>query len=679
MKQLLLFFTLLLIPNISFEAENKVANILSTTGTIPQIYYSSNYIDFETALSTIGSSKATLVINTPQTLADGDTLTIPSTLTLWFADGGSIDGVSGGSAETLIINGAIEAGLYQIFGSSLKVTFGAGGITEKYPQWWGGKPDADGAGNGTDNSTAINAAIASGPGKVYLSQGLWGLGAPIIFSRGLIVLEGESRVGTYLSPLSADISSGPYPNAMIVNTVNTSNSTIQSLRFHSGGVGFAGWCISAVEGGSGSQQAFLSVHMRDLWVAPGTRAKGFFTGGLYDSWADHIQFENCKVRFNLNGAGIGNILFSNIDELHCYDQFILTDGTAAHNITVSNVVADNHYRNWWIELDNVTKVNITNVSLNVETAAGAARGLLRVTDSTGINISNYTTNSDSGTINGFYIDNSQINIGQGSLRGIYSSLEYPVHVTGPDNDISINGLNLDDTSITHYRSIVFEDSGGNFRMQNSNIRNSFSEAIVNLGTETINATFNNNQFINSGRDRNFATTTIIDFDTSGRLIFDNNLIVFDDTTVNSTFAFDLRGTGKAFFSNNRIIGITGATLVNPGSTQKIIRRNNFYLSSGTIWAEWVQTASHDYDAAVADWFIDVDDVLAEYITVTNASGAVSAILPIAIQGHQYTIYNNSGQTLTFKVTGQSGGTIADGKHAVYVSGATDVIETYEQP
>jgi hypothetical protein len=90
------------------------------------------------------------------------------------------------------------------------------------------------------------------------------------------------------------------------------------------------------------------------------------------------------------------------------------------------------------------------------------------------------------------------------------------------------------------------------------------------------------------------------------------------------------------------------------------------------------TASKDYGAGAADWTLTAAEAQASYITATNANGAVNAILPAAIPGKVYTVYNNTGQILTFKVTGGAGGTIANGKHAVYVGGATDVVEVFEQ-
>jgi len=91
------------------------------------------------------------------------------------------------------------------------------------------------------------------------------------------------------------------------------------------------------------------------------------------------------------------------------------------------------------------------------------------------------------------------------------------------------------------------------------------------------------------------------------------------------------------------------------------------------------TATHDYAAGADDWTLNVAEKMCSFITVSNASGAVNAYVPAAVPGQQYLIYNGSGATLTFKVTGQTGGTIANGKYGLYVAHATDVIEIFEQP
>lgn len=90
------------------------------------------------------------------------------------------------------------------------------------------------------------------------------------------------------------------------------------------------------------------------------------------------------------------------------------------------------------------------------------------------------------------------------------------------------------------------------------------------------------------------------------------------------------------------------------------------------------TASHDYAGAAEAWTMTAAEAQASFVTVTNANGAIDAVLPAAIPGKVWVVYNNSGQTLTFKVTGQAGATLATGKYGVYVGTAADLHEIYEQ-
>lgn len=57
-----------------------------------------------------------------------------------------------------------------------------------------------------------------------------------------------------------------------------------------------------------------------------------------------------------------------------------------------------------------------------------------------------------------------------------------------------------------------------------------------------------------------------------------------------------------------------------------------------------------------------------YYTVTNAgSGATTVNFPVgAAPGHVFTVYNNSGQTCTFKVSGLTGVAVANAKKAILV-------------
>jgi hypothetical protein len=92
----------------------------------------------------------------------------------------------------------------------------------------------------------------------------------------------------------------------------------------------------------------------------------------------------------------------------------------------------------------------------------------------------------------------------------------------------------------------------------------------------------------------------------------------------------------------------------------------------------ISTSTHDYGAGHADWDISAAEAQASHYTMSNADQAVNAILPSCTAGKFYTITNGSGQTVTFKVTGQTGGSIASAKSAVYMCNGTDVLEVWEQ-
>ena len=91
-------------------------------------------------------------------------------------------------------------------------------------------------------------------------------------------------------------------------------------------------------------------------------------------------------------------------------------------------------------------------------------------------------------------------------------------------------------------------------------------------------------------------------------------------------------------------------------------------------------ATHSYGAAAADWILSNAETYAKNIIVTSASGAVNAIIASVnfVIGRTYIIYNNCGYTLTFKKEGGTGGTIANGKSALYIASGSGVYEVFEQ-
>jgi hypothetical protein len=173
-ESVLILIVLLLVgmgysQKVMLQAENLAAgnSLTSTPITAPWIDVR-KYESFSNAIDAIGESEKTLLIPNQQGITVNTT--IPANITLWFLRGGRFTVSTG---VTVIMNGPIKAGLFQIFKGSGSVKFGVGAVNEVYPQWWGAVGD-----NATDCAAAINAAILSTCTAAYNNN------APVVFPAG---------------------------------------------------------------------------------------------------------------------------------------------------------------------------------------------------------------------------------------------------------------------------------------------------------------------------------------------------------------------------------------------------------------------------------------------------------------------------------------------------------------
>jgi hypothetical protein len=83
-------------------------------------------------------------------------------------------------------------------------------------------------------------------------------------------------------------------------------------------------------------------------------------------------------------------------------------------------------------------------------------------------------------------------------------------------------------------------------------------------------------------------------------------------------------------------------------------------------------ASHDYAGAAVAWTLSAAEQRATRLIVTNANGAVQAIVP-AVAGKVLIVLNTSGQALTVKPAAQTGIVIASTKSAILIGNGTDFI------
>jgi hypothetical protein len=144
--------------------------LTQTSGTI-QAFGGAAGSDSTAALSSLSSVAAntTVVFHAGSYLLNAN-LTLPSTVGLSFDNGANI---SVGTGFTLTVQGPVSAPASQIFSGA-----GTAVLVNQYqidPHWWGAKID-----NSTDDSAAINAAIAGSPlGATVQINGLAKISSPI--------------------------------------------------------------------------------------------------------------------------------------------------------------------------------------------------------------------------------------------------------------------------------------------------------------------------------------------------------------------------------------------------------------------------------------------------------------------------------------------------------------------
>jgi hypothetical protein len=112
-----------------------------------------DYAAFARCLSVAASTNTALVVDGPMLL--GTNTTIPKNVQLWFVGNGKIKPAAN---KTITVNGAVRAGLLQIFdvSNSGALINGSFGGSEFYPEWWGAVGDGT-----TDDTPAFTAFFAA--------------------------------------------------------------------------------------------------------------------------------------------------------------------------------------------------------------------------------------------------------------------------------------------------------------------------------------------------------------------------------------------------------------------------------------------------------------------------------------------------------------------------------------
>jgi hypothetical protein len=137
-----------------------------STVAVGTIDYIGNYSNsLSTAITSIGSTKTTLIINTDVTQTQANV--IPSTLQLFFLREGKVTL----GAFNLTINGPMSGPNSQRFDDSGagSVSFGLGSVKEVYPEWWGNNTTPGTTDMNAEIQSAINAVTSGGVGIIPVS------------------------------------------------------------------------------------------------------------------------------------------------------------------------------------------------------------------------------------------------------------------------------------------------------------------------------------------------------------------------------------------------------------------------------------------------------------------------------------------------------------------------------
>jgi hypothetical protein len=264
------------------------------------------YAGIEAAVTAIGATVATLVVDENQSVADD--LTIPATLGIEVKKGAVI---TVATTKTLTINGPFTAPVSQVF--TLTGTGAVAGLKESYPQWFGAV--ADGA---TDDKAAIKAAFAS------------------VIAGGKVII--PKRAASYYFDNATDLTDAVAVTQAVTvqldGTIISSNATNQAdppMIFNVTGAGFRLYGTGTLQG-PGTFVVDETTH--DNWpglvklaannaVIDGINFVDPPESAIYIPNKDDIQIRNCKFTGGpLIAAATGNQYFAYIDAYGGDNHFI---------------------------------------------------------------------------------------------------------------------------------------------------------------------------------------------------------------------------------------------------------------------------------------------------------------------------------------------------------------------
>ena len=294
----------------------------------------SNYADFATAISSIGATVTTLLVNTSASVTDN--VTVPSTLTLVLWGQGAF---SVSTTKTLTINGNFIADKRTVFAGAGVVSFATNKVMhEFYPEWWGAV--GDGSTNDGGAFALMFTAIPEGA-KVQLSTAVYALSTAQTITK-MIIMEGTNMRATHLYWTGG------------ASAAFTLSSAVDNVTFRNLRLGNNGTATLAVE-----IAATQRILMENIFISPAVKfaTAAFRTAatpsnniifrnveiyateagqetpiGIHVREGNQVTFDNVKTSGLLTGAKIGTGGGNPVQNFRCTgSKFEAFSGVGANN------------------------------------------------------------------------------------------------------------------------------------------------------------------------------------------------------------------------------------------------------------------------------------------------------------------------------------------------------------
>lgn len=586
---ILLFLILSVLPASS-------ATVFSTGQPVPppftaekNVRYSHEFSSFTAAVSSIGTTTTTLIVDTVSALTA--TTTVPSTLSVRVDSPGKITKTLG----VLVINGPFSAVLSRVFSgfSAGDVTFGAGSVKEVYPEWWGI--------TGTADETAINAALIATAGSNVPVQ----------------LLARDYTLSTILKQPSNTtlIGSGYGTNIIIPNTFtwdgaqgaiyNTnrlagdSNIYLGNLRLTATDTTHVGYMIARYR------------------LVTGLTIKNIYTASTYSSWLTPITIDGGVSKFFIKGCNITNGATNQGGAVWIFAGFSVDstldthDGSITENILSSTkdeplsiYAGDNSIYN--VSITGNTLINRNNLSLAILSYnVGGQSGNVRNCEIAGntmegrINVIADVSNTIivGNTIHyGFY--NAPVSDYTGAVNIAHYGTAYPNKITVDSNSIltgtygHLDAVYLEGDNCTIKNNSIYNSNTGatavSILRDGNSIKNNRIESTANSMSvyDGVNGlTIDGNEFISGNHQVKFlGSASNIDIrnnkfkdPTAG---YSNIIFTSATATANSLNVFNNTFNDGGTGANSALYITTGATVLNSSfEHNKIINATNIITAS----------------------------------------------------------------------------------------------------